>query len=173
MLHNHIFIKALLWHGADPNTRNSDTCKTQLLQLASVISKDDIQNVAETLIVKELLKHNANVAAKDYKGNKVLHYLAKQRAGFAWIQEVAATNKARKALIKDLMKASADVNAVNDREETPLSLAIQGFNLPIIESVLSKNARKSFVPTSSQISRLKTLLRQLESLEPLPEITPD
>lgn len=72
-----------------------------------------------------LLGRGANPGVKDFKGNTALHYAA--LLGF---QEGAEL----------LLRVSAPVNAVNNNGETPLIIAVQQRNLPMVRLLLTNGA---------------------------------
>ncbi|GIY18397.1 poly polymerase tankyrase [Caerostris darwini] len=99
-------VEALIKAGANVNLKSNDKDKISPLLLAS-------KNVKLGKIVQLLVHNKADVCDVDKKNkNTALHYVVSVRA-----QNVLETGKT-------LLTAGADVNALNDKQRTPLHLSI-------------------------------------------------
>ncbi|GIY73435.1 poly polymerase tankyrase [Caerostris extrusa] len=99
-------VEALIKAGANVNLKSNDEDKISPLLLAS-------KNVKLGKIVQLLVHNKADVCDVDKKNkNTALHYVVSVRA-----QNVLETGKT-------LLTAGADVNALNDKQRTPLHLSI-------------------------------------------------
>ena len=104
---SHAIIELLLIYGADVNALNN-RFETPLL---IAIMKNDNVIMKNDNVAKLLIKYGANVNAPGLKhGDRLLHLSLRQRNSYA--------------ITESLLLYGADVNALNDRFETPLLIAI-------------------------------------------------
>jgi ankyrin repeat protein len=105
-------LKAMLSAGANPNARNSDN-QTPLMLAA--ISGGDVE------VTIALLEANADVAARDKKGNTALHYAVGAEEENS-LTKLATENGQLEPVVKVLLAKGADPLARNNARKTPRDL---------------------------------------------------
>ncbi|KAG2186273.1 hypothetical protein INT43_002711 [Umbelopsis isabellina] len=91
-------VEMLLSYGADPN--NHSSCEMPLINAVKALC---------TTSIRHLISCNANIDVKDENGDAALHH---------------AVRTEKVDIVKLLLEAGADVNAVNTFQQSPLHLAI-------------------------------------------------
>lgn len=150
----HDIVKVLLQCGADPNSRHvGSTPRSIVLFAKEVGSIHNYAISADRKLFKTLLAYQWDVCSRSQDGSQVLHYLAKP----TWRFDPTFLQKSKniKELVEDLIKAGADVNALNYELETPLMLAIECHNDPFVSLIFERGLGRL---TSDQISCIRAQL---------------
>ena len=148
---------SLLDKGHDPNLRDPKNGLTGILLLASVLLGGFSETAIDDALFDVLLKHNADPKASDAYGNQILHFLVLP----TWYARPWYTSKAcvRRDLIRRLINFGADCNALDNKGQTPLYLAVLSLNVPLVEELLESGGH--LLP--SEMLRLRILLHEMHS----------
>eukprot|EP00042_Codosiga_hollandica_P053210 m.691609 g.691609 ORF g.691609 m.691609 type:complete len:1015 (-) comp58643_c0_seq1:413-3457(-) len=111
-------VDILLQAGCDPNIATPKQARTPLM-LAG--------RLGQLEVVKLLLKHSADVAARDSKGNTAAH--------------VALGPQGSAACARKLVKQLNDANSTNNHKQSLLHLAIAAKNYPVVQLLVELRAQ--------------------------------
>ena len=81
-----------------------------------------------------LLGNRGDIIAKDREGNQALHHLAGRR----WYEQHDTDLVFQQRLLDTWTEAGAELDAVNNRGDTPLYLAKQNLNMDLVREIWSK-----------------------------------
>lgn len=152
-------VKLLLQEGADPNTV-TNRGKTALHMHVAVGG----YNIRSMAIIRELLKGKADVCAREGgTGNTALHSaMGKYRPGPG------------KPMYSYLLEAKADVNAANNKQETPLHLAATRGSWEEVAGLLEAKADVTRLTQFDETALVRALRRgPLRSVELLAQVNPN
>ena len=122
-------VEELLRHGANPNIRCAFDDKTPL-HYVSLLSEDDVHVTKEILqIIKSLLKHGADVNAKDHDGKTPLHSAIFTLEGLDYIE-----------ILQELLNYNANVDSKDTNGDTPLHYASMHECREVVTLLLEHNA---------------------------------
>ncbi|MCJ1461290.1 hypothetical protein MMC28_011672, partial [Mycoblastus sanguinarius] len=144
--HRHVSIlQELLGHGADPNHPSKSQSKgfggpgmTPLSLLVKLFGDGHGNALQDRMSFETLLKHGANARAQDEEGNQMLHYLAQSQFARNLDFNVAEDQD----LVMGLLRLEVDIDATNDRGETPLFLAALSLNTQLVSLLWLKGAQR-------------------------------
>ena len=156
--HFHRRVAQLLREGVDPNSRDEENGRTAVLSFALAISDGTFEKSKDWAIFEILFEYGADIKAMDSARNQVLHYFTKR----TWYDKPYSTNKAknRSFLLTYLIASGADPNAINAKQETPLSQAVKLLNFIFVETMLKTGA--GYLLPSEKL-RLRVHLHGLKS----------
>lgn len=143
--------------GENPNACAPKSGLPSVLLLASAVCGGFNESDADRALFSTLIKYNADLKAQDRHGNNILHFLVQP----TWYERPRSTSKARarRDLIRYLISCGGDCNTLDNRGETPLSLAVKFLNAPLVEEMLELGGHLR----PSEILRLRIRLHEMHS----------